>query len=128
MSEPRGRHYHAAKDMTDPLDHRSKRNEGFTMKISHDVAHPMHSPDKPTAKPAIAPGRIVPTRPTLESVKISDVSRSLATATSAAEPPFDTQRVEAIKAAISAGQFKVDPEAVADKVIDSASQLLGKTA
>jgi negative regulator of flagellin synthesis FlgM len=98
------------------------------MKISHDVAHSMHPADKPTPKPGIAPGRIVPTGASLDSVKISDVSRSLAVATSAAEPPVDTQRVEAIKAAISAGQFKVNPDAVAGKIIDSASQLLGKTA
>jgi negative regulator of flagellin synthesis FlgM len=115
--------------MTDPLDYGSDRSEGFTMKIHHDLTHPLQSADKPTAKTGIAPGRIVPTGgPSVDSVKISDVSRSLAVATSAAEPPFDAQRVEAIKAAISAGHFKVNPEAVADKVIDSASQLLGKTA
>jgi negative regulator of flagellin synthesis FlgM len=98
------------------------------MKIHHDVTHPLQTADKPTAKPGIAPGRIVPTNASTDSVKISDVSRSLAVGTSAVEAPFDAQRVEAIKAAISTGQFKVNPEAVADKVIDSASQLLGKRA
>ena len=59
------------------------------------------------------------------TVNISEASRSLQTAgTSNAEAPFDAKRVDAIKAAISAGQFKVDPEAIADKVISSASQLL----
>lgn len=59
------------------------------------------------------------------SVNISEASRSLQTAgTSNAESPFDAKRVDAIKAAISAGQFKVDPEAIAGKVISSASQLL----
>lgn len=60
------------------------------------------------------------------SVNISEASRSLqTTGASNAEAPFDVKRVEAIKAAISTGHFKVNPEAVADKVIASASQLVG---
>ncbi len=59
------------------------------------------------------------------SVSISETSRSLQTAgTSKVEAPFDAKRVEAIKAAISSGQFKVNPEVIADRIVDSASQLL----
>jgi negative regulator of flagellin synthesis FlgM len=65
------------------------------------------------------------TTTTAGSVKISDASRSLLTAgVSHSEAPFDAKRVDAIKAAISSGHFKVNPEAVADKVLSSASQLL----
>ena len=58
------------------------------------------------------------------SVKISETSRSLSAASSHTEAPFDAKRVEAIKSAISTGQFKVNPEAVADKIVSSASSLL----
>jgi len=112
--------------MTNPFDDGYERSEAFTMKIQNDVTHPVHSTDKPAAKPGVAPGRVAPTGASTDSVKISDVSRSLVGATTGVEAPFDATRVDAIKAAIGAGQFKVDPEAVADKVIASASQLLGK--
>ncbi len=59
------------------------------------------------------------------SVNISEASRALQSAgASHVEAPFDAKRVEAIKSAISSGHFKVDPERIADKVLDSASQLL----
>lgn len=61
---------------------------------------------------------------TVGSVKISDASRSLTAGVSRTEAPFDAKRVDAIKAAISSGHFKVNPEAIADKVLSSASQLL----
>lgn len=98
------------------------------MKINTDVSRALTSTDVPsTAKPSSGSSAIRTTSatPPVGSVKISEASRSLQTAgTRNAEAPFDTKRVEAIKAAISAGQFKVDPEAIADKVLDSASQLL----
>ncbi len=98
------------------------------MKIENDVTRAIRSTDSATttkttastaaAKPAEA-------TPAIGSVKISDASRALQTAgTSSAEAPFDVKRVEAIKSAISAGQFKVHPEAIADKLIDSVGQLL----
>ena len=37
---------------------------------------------------------------------------------------FDTAKVEAIKAAIAAGTFKVNPEAIADKLIAGVQDLL----
>ena len=96
------------------------------MKIHNDVTHALQPADKSTTGKAggtIAP-KAVHAAP-VDSVSISDVSRSLqAAGTSNNDAPFDVKRVEQIKAAISAGQFKVNPEKVADKVIDSASQLL----
>jgi len=64
------------------------------------------------------------TTPSVGSVNISETSRSLSTGTSNVEAPFDAKRVADIKSAISAGQFKVNPDAVADKILSSASQLL----
>ena len=37
---------------------------------------------------------------------------------------FDTNKVEEIKAAIAGGQFKVDPEKVADGLIDTVKDLI----
>lgn len=41
------------------------------------------------------------------------------------EPPFDAAKVEAIKQAISAGQFRINPEAIADGLINTARELAG---
>ena len=45
-----------------------------------------------------------------------------------AEGSFDAEKVERIAQAIKDGKFKVNPEAIADKLIANAQELLGKTA
>ena len=45
---------------------------------------------------------------------------------SAAGAPFNAEKVAEIKQAISNGEFKVNSEAVAAKVIESARELLGQ--
>ncbi len=96
------------------------------MKIN-DV-RPLQSTDTaPAGKPSNGShgGKVTHATTAIGSVSISEASRSLqAKSAGNAEAPFDAKRVDAIKAAISAGHFKVDPQAVACKVIDSASQLL----
>jgi negative regulator of flagellin synthesis FlgM len=96
------------------------------MKIHNHVTVPIQTADKATGKPDSASAiRSAGTSPSVDSVSISDTSRALSTSgTAGTEAPFDAKRVSEIKAAISAGTFKVNPEAVADKVISSASQLL----
>ncbi len=42
------------------------------------------------------------------------------------DPTFDTAKVERIAQAIRDGQFKVNPEAIADKLIVNAEELLGR--
>jgi negative regulator of flagellin synthesis FlgM len=93
------------------------------MKIDSN-RNPLATDTTSTAKTTANPSATRPASTTnsVGSVKISETSRSLGT--SHAEAPFDAKRVDAIKAAISAGQFKVNPEAVADKIVNSASQLL----
>lgn len=56
-----------------------------------------------------------------ESVAIS--SQGLAKTAQAAEA-FDADKVAAIKAAIAAGEFKINPEAIADSLIASTRELL----
>jgi negative regulator of flagellin synthesis FlgM len=41
------------------------------------------------------------------------------------EPPFDTSKVEAIKQAIASGQFRINPDAIAEGLINSARELAG---
>lgn len=97
------------------------------MKIDNDVTRALRTTDNAgtTKTSGNAAAKSAQAAPAIGSVRISDTSRALQTAgASATEAPFDAQRVDAIKAAISAGQFKVHPEAIADKLIDSVGQLL----
>ena len=41
-------------------------------------------------------------------------------------PPIDTAKVEEIKQAISEGLFKINPEAIADGLIETSRQLLAE--
>lgn len=44
----------------------------------------------------------------------------------AADPAFDAAKVERIAAAIRDGSYKIDAEAIADKLIINAEELLGR--
>lgn len=44
----------------------------------------------------------------------------------AADPAFDTAKVERVAQAIRDGKFTVNPEAIADKLIVNAEELLGR--
>lgn len=97
------------------------------MKIDNEVNRAVRTTDTASTTKAstVAAPKATNATPAIGSVSISEASRSLQTAaTSNVNAPFDAKRVDAIKAAISSGQFKVNPEAIADKVLDSASQLL----
>jgi negative regulator of flagellin synthesis FlgM len=61
------------------------------------------------------------------NVRLSDLSSKLAEmeATLAKSDAFDVKKVEAIKQAIADGKFKVNPEAVADKLLANVRDMLG---
>lgn len=69
------------------------------------------SGDAPSANVAINP---------LAS-QINTVAKSMAT-----EPSFDISKVEAIKQAIASGDFQINPENIADGLINSTKQLLSR--
>ena len=50
-----------------------------------------------------------------------------ASAIASGDDSFDAEKVQRIAAAIRDGQYKVDAEAIADKLIANAQELLGKT-
>jgi negative regulator of flagellin synthesis FlgM len=62
-----------------------------------------------------------------ERVQLSDLGSKLAQLESKfAGSDFDVKKVEEIRNAIAEGRFKVNADAVADKLLSSVSDLLGK--
>jgi negative regulator of flagellin synthesis FlgM len=61
-------------------------------------------------------------------VQLSDLSTRIAEMETrlAAGEAFDAQKVESIKQAISQGQYKVNADAVADKLLENVRELLGR--
>lgn len=58
-------------------------------------------------------------------VELSSAASSLLS--SGSTPEFDADKVARISQAIADGSFKVDPQAIADKLIANAQELLSKT-
>lgn len=61
-------------------------------------------------------------------VSLSDLATRLRAIESSVAEPFEAGRVEALKKAIREGEFKVNPETVADRLIGHLRQLLSKRA
>ena len=60
------------------------------------------------------------------SAKIQLSSTASTLLTSGSTPEFDANKVERISKSIDDGTFKINPEAIADKLISNAQELLGK--
>jgi negative regulator of flagellin synthesis FlgM len=61
--------------------------------------------------------------PATDSVHLSPQLQSLSQATGTGAP-FDAKKVEEIKAAIAEGRFQVDPEKVANGLLDTVTDLI----
>lgn len=59
-----------------------------------------------------------------DKVSLSTTASSLMAA--GADPAFDAEKVERIKQSIADGSYKVNPEAIADKLISNAQEVLSK--
>lgn len=59
-------------------------------------------------------------------VVLSDAAAALLSATPSAKADFDAEKVERISKSIADGSYKVNHEAVADKLIANAKELLNK--
>jgi negative regulator of flagellin synthesis FlgM len=74
-----------------------------------------------TAKAAEAVGQT-------EKVQLSDLASKMAQLESRFGGEFDAKKVDEVRAAIAEGRFKVNAEAVADKLLASVGELLGRKA
>ena len=63
-----------------------------------------------------------------DTVTLTDSARQLQRLAEAvaASPATDTERVQALKASIGRGDYQVNPERVADKIIQSERDLVGR--
>lgn len=62
-----------------------------------------------------------------EKVQLSDLASRLNQLESQfSQADFDVEKVEEVRAAIAEGRFKVNADAVADKLLASVAELLGK--
>ena len=60
------------------------------------------------------------------AVTVSPLARSLEVAEGAATSDVDTAKVEAVRTAISTGTYVVNPEAIADKLLSNAQEMLSR--
>ena len=67
-------------------------------------------------------GSTAPSAPGTETVQLSAASAQMAGA--ASQAPVDTQRVEQVRQSIASGQFRVNAEVVADRLIGSQREQL----
>lgn len=86
------------------------------MKIDNSYVPPT---TKLTSRPSTAP----PTSSagTKEAVSLSTLAGSMQTSE---KPPINSTRVQEIKEAISEGRFKINADAIADRLIESARDLI----
>jgi len=79
----------------------------------------------PTAANGKATAAAIPSQADA-SAKIELSSTASTLLTSGATAEFDAEKVARISKAIDDGSFKINPEAIADKLISNAAELLGK--
>jgi negative regulator of flagellin synthesis FlgM len=98
----------------------------MTMKINADpkIAHlpPLAGAGTTERKPAAGPG-VPGSEP---SAKVLLSSAALGAPAPGADAGIDTDKVARISAAIENGSFKINPEAIADKLIANAREQLAK--
>lgn len=104
------------------------------MKIGHPDHQPASTPNvgsSPVGEAGVKAARQghAPAQPAAAAPSSTTVALSPAIAEAAAhavDGSFDAEKVERIASAIAQGRFKINPEAIADKLISNALELLGK--
>jgi negative regulator of flagellin synthesis FlgM len=83
------------------------------------------SPYKPSAAPvnnrAASPRQNTMPTPSTEDVSLSALAGTLQ---SGEKPPVNSAKIQEIKDAIAQGRFKINPEAIADGLIETARDLV----
>lgn len=59
------------------------------------------------------------------TVTLSSASQAMSSASGSGGDVFNAQKVEAMKLSIANGTFQVNPEAIADKMLSNAAEMLG---
>ena len=108
------------------------------MKIGHPAENPTPMPvsngaaantesakaAKAAAAPAASTSAIPVTADASAKIQLSNTATSLMSSGGAAS--FDADKVARISSAIDSGSFKINPEAIADKLISNAKEVLTK--
>jgi len=82
------------------------------------VVTPAPAERKPNAAPAVSSASA--------STQVDLSATAIGLAAPGSDPAFDTAKVERIAQAIRDGKFTINPEAIADKLIVNAEELLGR--
>lgn len=80
-----------------------------------------YKPTTPVATPRAATAQAAPKTGAQDAVSLSQLSGSLK---ASENMPVNTARILEIKQAISEGRFKINPEAIANRLIESARDLV----
>jgi len=98
------------------------------MKIGHSadkLAPPATANGTPTANGHAAAASAIPAAADASAkIELSSTAATLLSGSGGAE--FDAEKVARISKAIEEGTFKINPEAIADKLITNAQELLSK--
>lgn len=81
-----------------------------------------YKPTTAAPPPKAATTQAAPNAAPAEAVSLSSLAGSLQSGGD--KPPVNTARIQEIKQAISEGRFKINPEAIADRLIESARDLV----
>jgi negative regulator of flagellin synthesis FlgM len=103
------------------------------MKIGHHAEKPAPAPSTSSSSATGSVGSQAPAAPATAIPTTADPSATIALSSSAssllsndATPEFDSAKVDRISKAIEDGSFKIDPGAIADKLIANAHEVLAK--
>lgn len=61
------------------------------------------------------------------AVSVSSLARALEASNRGETPDVDTNKVDAVRSAIAQGTFAVNPEAIADKLLSNAQEMLTRS-
>lgn len=86
--------------------------------------HPAATSTVGAAKPGAGQGLAADTQSPGVAVSVSAQTRNLSAAQRSAAAEIDMDKVKAVADAIEKGTFKVNPEAIADKLLANAQEML----
>jgi len=89
--------------------------------VDRKAAMPIRQAEGGPAGPVAGPPPIA-----VASAKVELSSSASVLAATSADPTFDTVKVDRIAQAIRDGKFEVNPQAIADKLISNAQELLSR--